>query len=545
MIYIRLKKKKTIFDYNILDYKIRSSQENINTKYSDVGLWNTLTKDDISFWVQKGPADCQNWQDSFEKSKQIYKNQARYCSRGLFYSTKINGEKYSREWLVYSPSTGCVYCFVCKLFSNSNCTLANNGFNDWRNSIVIKQHENLNCHRAALLTYLTRKGESTLNTKLEKQIIKEQKYWRQVLQRIVAVVSTLAERGLPFRGTEEKFDSPQNGNFLGLLELIAQFDPFLADHISRYGNSGKPSYLSKTICNEIIDLMAEKVRNSIFEDLRKAGYFSLSVDSTPDYSHIDQLTVIVRYVSPHDGYPVERFLTFISIENNSGENLANLIFNYIINECKIDFNKCRRQSYDNAANMSGRYKGMQQKILEKYKYAVYIPCAGHSLNLVGRAAVNCCIDAVNFFAILQQIYIFFSASTKRWSILKSSLGSNSEIPKCLSDTRWEANVEATRAVLKNYDLIIDALKTFQDNEYENGETKREASIIHEKIKELEFMFMLILYNNILEEFQKTSKILQDPQTSLNICSKMYAYLSEFIKKSRNDFDKFEQNAKEN
>lgn len=133
--------------------------------------------------------------------------------------------------------------------------------------------------------------------------------------------------------------------------------------------------------------MAEKVRKSILDDLKKAGYFSLSVDSTPDLAHIDQLTVIIRYVSPDDGFPVERFLTFIAIENHSGQNLANTVLNYIVNECKIDFSKCRGQSYDNAANMSGKYKGMQQYILEHNKYATYIPCAGHSLNLVGRAAV--------------------------------------------------------------------------------------------------------------------------------------------------------------
>ena len=54
-------------------------------------------------------------------------------------------------------------------------------------------------------------------------------------------------------------------------------------------------------------MMAYKVRESILDDLKTAGYFSLSVDSTADRSHIDQLTVIVRYVSPDDGLPIERF----------------------------------------------------------------------------------------------------------------------------------------------------------------------------------------------------------------------------------------------
>ncbi len=75
-----------------------------------------------------------------------------------------------------------------------------------------------------------------------------------------------------------------------------------------------------------------------------------------------------------------------------------------------------------ATNMSGRYKGIQQKILEENKFAIYVPGAAHSLNLVGRSAVDCCPEAVNFFNIVQPIYTLFSASTNRWKILKGCLG---------------------------------------------------------------------------------------------------------------------------
>ena len=105
-----------------------------------------------------------------------------------------------------------------------------------------------------MLTYLTRKQGFTLTAKLEEQIKVEQQYWWHVMERITAVICTLAERGLPFRGDNEQFGSHNNGNYLGLLELVANFDPFLRAHNNRYGNSGSgiPSYLSKTICEEII-----------------------------------------------------------------------------------------------------------------------------------------------------------------------------------------------------------------------------------------------------------------------------------------------------
>ena len=46
--------------------------------------------------------------------------------------------------------------------------------------------------------------------------------------------------------------------------------------------------------------------------------------------------------------------------------------------------------------MSGRYIGMQARIREVNPKVVYIPCAEHSLNLVGLSAVDSCFEAVNF-----------------------------------------------------------------------------------------------------------------------------------------------------
>jgi hypothetical protein len=93
----------------------------------------------------------------------------------------------------------------------------------------------------------------------------------------------------------EDFGSPNNGNLLGLIELIAKFDPFLAYHIQHYGNTScrhgkrETSYLSKRICGELIQHMAKKVTESILNDLIETEYFSLSVDSTADLSHVDHL----------------------------------------------------------------------------------------------------------------------------------------------------------------------------------------------------------------------------------------------------------------
>jgi len=96
---------------------------------------------------------------------------------------------------------------------------------------------------------------------LVEEMEKERNYWREVLKRIVSTVKFLAVRGLAFRGSNEKSGSLTNGNFLGCLELLAEYDPFLATHIQRYGSSGHgtASYLSSQTCVEFIGLMTSHV----------------------------------------------------------------------------------------------------------------------------------------------------------------------------------------------------------------------------------------------------------------------------------------------
>ena len=57
--------------------------------------------------------------------------------------------------------------------------------------------------------------------------------------------------------------------------------------------------------------------------------------------------------------------------------------------------------------MSGKYSGLQARIKEVNPLAVFIPCAGHSLNLVGTCAVESCTMAGTFFGTLQKLYFFF------------------------------------------------------------------------------------------------------------------------------------------
>ena len=103
------------------------------------------------------------------------------------------------------------------------------------------------------------------------------------------------------------------------MEVLAKYDSFLAQHIAMFVNKGRgnPSYLSSTICEELISLMGSKVLDKIIDELKSAKFYSVSVDSTPDVTHSDQLTFIVRYVLPTR--PKERFMRFLLMIGHTGQ----------------------------------------------------------------------------------------------------------------------------------------------------------------------------------------------------------------------------------
>lgn len=166
----------------------------------------------------------------------------------------------------------------CVLFGGQSGFASKLGFNDWIHAAqCISEHENSSSHRDCTITFKTRANDlSRVDKKLISVFEQEVQYWRNVLQRVVSVVKKLSSRGLAFRGDDEVFGSQHNGNFMMCLELIAEYDPFLSAHIARYGNtgSGRTSYLSSVVCNNIIKIMGEKVVFKIVEEIKLSKYYT-------------------------------------------------------------------------------------------------------------------------------------------------------------------------------------------------------------------------------------------------------------------------------
>lgn len=277
-------------------------------------------------------------------------------------------------------------------------------------------------------------------------INRETTHWKNVLERLMKITLFLSKHNLAFRGSSDKFFTENNGNFLGLVELLGEYDETLKEHLRRIiSKDVSDHYCGKIIQNELIELMARKTREDILEKLKSAKYYSLILDCTPDISHTEKMSFTVRFIGTSDGKIIiqEHFIGYRTMNDTTGESLTLNILS-MLEECAINIQDCRGQGYDNGANMKGKNKGVQARILDLNTRAFFVPCGCHSLNLVvGDAAISS-TGSMSLFGILQRIYVLFSASVHRWEILRKYVKNFTVKPVC--DIRWECRVDSLKAV---------------------------------------------------------------------------------------------------
>uniref|UniRef100_H3A1C2 HAT C-terminal dimerisation domain-containing protein n=1 Tax=Latimeria chalumnae TaxID=7897 RepID=H3A1C2_LATCH len=255
-------------------------------------------------------------------------------------------------------------------------------------------------------------------------------------------------------------------------------------------------------------------------------------------SHVDQLTFIFRFVNS-GGQIVERFIGFEPLENHTGASLADFVL-VMANNLGLDILNCRGQSYDNASKING----LQAHLTRVNPLTHYVPCAAHSLNLVGVNSINnSCLNAINFFCLLQSLYAFCSVSTYRWKRLFSNADSVDKQTlltlKSLSDTRWSSHADSTKALCKNYDRIRQALEDLSKNMNQSPDTQLEAASLQSKMEQLEMAFLAQFWDTVLQQLKMTSIQLQKMDINLSTAVHLLRSLESFVAVLRDQFENFE------
>ena len=406
----------------------------------------------------------------------------------------------------------------------------------------IPDHEKSDAHKNCYLLWreLQRRLENDtgINVIIEENVSSEAEKWKKLLSRIIDVVIFLGQRGLAFRRSSLRIGDVDNGNFLGLLELLAHYDPVVEEHVTKVkvaqqkGERLQAHYLSPESQNEFISLCATRVRRCILDERELAKYYSIMVNATPDSSHIEQTTFILRFLTKaNDSYVInEPFLAFVDCCQKTGIDMANLILE-TLKEYRIPIDDCRGQGYDNAANMSGKYNGAQQHISSVNPLCLYSPCGCHSLNLCGVDSASSYTEAVTYFGMVQTIYNLFSSSPQRWQILQRSITCSLH---GLSGTRWTDRVASVRPFAAHLPSIKVALQqllalnlTLKTTSKVNGAIKYESSFT--------CLVMSSVWLKVLVAIDQRNQIIQARKATIDVEVSNLKSLLEDLKKLRENW----------
>ncbi|KAJ1268186.1 hypothetical protein BS78_07G117900 [Paspalum vaginatum] len=288
---------------------VDEQEENLLSIF-DPRTWDNLDNRKRDMLIEKGPVRELNLE--FPKD-----GIGRHFSYAYYSKKLTNGEVVDRKWLVYSKHVDKVYCFCCKLFKSnqSKSLMASEGSRDWKRlSQKLKEHESSVEHLTNMNTWnelrLRLNKKQTIDDDMQREIAKEKERWRQVLVRIVAAVKFVAKHNLAFRGSNEKLYQDNNGNFLGIVQIA--------------------------------------MKSFILKVIKGAKYFSIILDCTPDVSHEEQMTLIVRCVNMTSNNPrvEEFFLDFLKVYDTSGLGLFNVLID-TLDSLDLNTADVRGQGYDN------------------------------------------------------------------------------------------------------------------------------------------------------------------------------------------------------
>lgn len=97
---------------------------------------------------------------------------------------------------------------------------------------------------------------------------------QKVLESLIKIILLCGKQGLALRGHREDKISwmeddeahSNEGNFVELVRFRAETDPVLAQHLAKSPRNAR--YTSKTIQNELVEVIGECIRNDILADVK-------------------------------------------------------------------------------------------------------------------------------------------------------------------------------------------------------------------------------------------------------------------------------------
>lgn len=359
--------------------------------------------------------------------------------------------------------------------------------------------------------------------------VQENRHYIKTIGEILLVTSM---QNIAQRGHREDEASENVGNVKRLLLLISGHDKIVKKRIEEGPRNAK--YTSADIQNQMLKTLAQIVREQILKEIIQSGQFSILVDETKDVRKTEQLSLVVRYY--HEGEIKESFLDFKNAEGLDAKSLSDSILK-LLGGYGLDYrSNLVGQGYDGASVMSGAISGVGKRIQDVAHSATYVHCYAHRLNLVLVDVCKTVKEAGQFFALLQQMYVFVSGSYVHqvWLDLQKEMYPNQQPRelKRLNDTRWACRVDACLVVKSRLPSILRLLH--QIIEEDHGQRAVEARGLLSQMDE-HFVSKLVLMTALLQKTKMLSNMFQGKNLDLSEASNLSAVvIAELQDMRRND-----------
>ncbi|KAH7968154.1 hypothetical protein HPB52_006375 [Rhipicephalus sanguineus] len=200
---------------------------------------------------------------------------------------------------------------------------------------------------------------------------KQQRESREALRVIVSSIRYLCRTGQALLGHTQQF-----GNLVDVLQERCEDVPALKTWLSR-----RDKWLSNSdIQNEIIKIMAHTLQREILEDIKVTPFFGIIADGTTDVAG--------------------------------------------------DEHRLRGHCFDGAANMSGRFSGVQKRIVDVQPKSIYVRCASHSLDLALQEVGRSSVIVADALCAVKDVSNAILTSAKRKATYSGIV-----LPPCVDDAR--------------------------------------------------------------------------------------------------------------
>ncbi|GFW35835.1 zinc finger MYM-type protein 1 [Trichonephila clavipes] len=134
-----------------------------------------------------------------------------------------------------------------------------------------------------------------------------------------------------------------------------------------------------------------------------------------------------------------------------------------------------------------------------------------------------------FLGFINKIYVLFLKSSKSWDIVKTKLKLTL---KPLSETRWESIIGAVKAILLQFDDVIECVNELKDKS-DDSETLSDCDAVLNEMFSFEFIVAIHVWYEVLLRLNNISKLWQSVQVNLKVAIDTLLSFCSWIQEFRN------------